>query len=83
MNEFELAATALMALIGPCIWVCARRGLADGLVAAQLSTTLASLALLVISMGEARQPFGDLAIVLAVVSLGGSLVVVRFLGESR
>lgn len=79
MNEFQIAAVALVALIAPCVWVCSRRGFADGLVAAQLASTLGAIALLAIAMGELRQPFADLAIVLAAASLVGTLVLARFM----
>ena len=83
MSEFQLAAAVLLAGLAPCAWVCFRRGFADAVAAVQLAGTLAALALLVISEAEARQPFADLAIVLAAVSFVGSLLMARFLGESR
>ena len=40
-------------------------------------------ALLMLAEGEARQPFSDLALVLAVLSFAGSLLFARFLERSR
>ena len=83
MNEFTLAACALLVLLLPCVLVSARADFASAIVAAQLASTIGALALLVISQAEGRQPFGDLAIVLAAVSLVGSLFLARFTGTSR
>jgi multicomponent Na+:H+ antiporter subunit F len=83
MNEWQIAAAALLLGLVPCLWVCARRPFADGLVALQLGGTLASVAALCVAEGEARQPFGDLALVLAAVSFAGTLLLARYLGESR
>ena len=83
MNEWQIAASVLLAALSPCLAVCARRTCADGLVAVQLAGTLASLALLLLSEGEERQPFSDLALVLAALSFVGSLLFARFLERSR
>jgi hypothetical protein len=83
MNEFMLAAAALLVLLAPCIWVCLRGDFASASVSLQLASTIGALALLLISKGEGRQPFGDLAIVLAATSLVGGLLLARYLGESR
>jgi multicomponent Na+:H+ antiporter subunit F len=83
MNEWQIAAAVLLAGLVPCGWVCARRSFAEGVVALQLAGTLASLAALLIAVGEERQPFGDLALVLAAVSFAGTLLLARYLGESR
>ena len=83
MNEWQIAASVLLVGLIHCLWVCARRTFADGLVAVQLAGTLASLALLLLSEGEERQPFSDLALVLAVLSFVGTLLFARFLERSR
>ena len=44
-----------------------------------LGGPIASLALLLLSQGFGRQPFVDLAVVLAIVSFSGSLILARFL----
>ena len=83
MNEWQIAAAVLLVGLVPCGWVCARRTFAEGLVALQLAGTLASLAALLVAVGEARQPFGDLALVLAAVTFVGTLLLTRYLGESN
>lgn len=83
MNEWQVAAIALAAALVPCAWMCARRGFAAGVLAVQLSGMISAIALLVIAEGEGRQPFADLALVLAVTSFAGSLVFLRFLERQR
>jgi multicomponent Na+:H+ antiporter subunit F len=83
MNEWQIAATALIAALVPCGWICMRRSFAEGVVALQLAGTIASLALLVLAVGEGRQPFADLALVLAALSFAGTLVFLRFLERQR
>jgi multicomponent Na+:H+ antiporter subunit F len=83
MNEWQIAAAVLIAALVPCGWVCSRASFAEGVVGVQLAGTLAALALLVLAEGEARQPFADLAIVLAVLSFAGTLVFLRFLERMR
>jgi len=83
MNEWHVAAVVLISALVPCGWVCLRRSFAEGLVGVQLAGTLASLALVVLAEAEHRQPFGDLALVLAVLSFAGTLLFARFLEEDR
>jgi multicomponent Na+:H+ antiporter subunit F len=83
MNEWQIAAAVLVAALVPCGWVCLRRGFADGLVAVQLASSLAALAVLLLAEGEQREPFSDLALVLAVLSFAGALVFARFLERIR
>ena len=83
MNEWQLAAAVLTAALLPCGWLCVRASFAEGLVGVQLGGTVASLALLALAEGEGRQPFGDLALVLAALSFAGTLVFVRFLERQR
>jgi multicomponent Na+:H+ antiporter subunit F len=83
MNGWQLAAAALTAAMLPCGWICLRRSFADGLVAIQLAATGAALALLTLAEAEARQPFANLALVLAVLAFAGTLVFLRFLERQR
>jgi multicomponent Na+:H+ antiporter subunit F len=83
MNGWQLAAAALTAAMLPCGWICLRRSFADGLVAIQLAATVAALALLTLAEAEARQPFANLALVLAVLAFAGTLVFLRFLERQR
>ena len=80
MNEWLIAALALILGIIPC-GVLAWRGSSpiDALVALEMVGTLATLALMLMAEGYGRAPFFDLAVVLAPLSIAGSLVFARFL----
>jgi multicomponent Na+:H+ antiporter subunit F len=79
MNEWELAAIVLMAAIVPCVGVCLFASAAAALAALEVASTLATTALVVLSEGFHRQPFIDLAVVLAVLSVVGSLAFARLM----
>jgi multicomponent Na+:H+ antiporter subunit F len=80
MNEAWLVAAAvLLAGLVPCAVVCARADAADGVVALQAATVVATLVLLVLSVGFGRSIYLDVAVVLAVLSFAGSMVFIRFL----
>ena len=83
MNEWQIAAAVLIAALVPCGWLCLRRSFAEGLVALQLAGILASLTVLLLAEAEGREPFADLALVLAVLSFSGTLLFARFLEEDR
>ena len=53
----------------------------EGLVALQLAGEIVALVLLLLAEGFQRQPFADLALILAVLSFVGSLVFMRFMEE--
>jgi multicomponent Na+:H+ antiporter subunit F len=78
VNEWYWLACALLVGIAVCGWVILRRGFLDGIVALQLAGVLASLGMLALAEALDRPPFGDLAIVLALVSVAGSLILARF-----
>jgi multisubunit Na+/H+ antiporter MnhF subunit len=81
MNEWELAAIVLMAAIVPCVAVCLFASAAAALAALEVASTLATTALVVLAEGFHRQPFIDLAVVLAVLSVVGSLAFARLMEE--
>ena len=83
MSGWHLAAAILTAALIPCGWICVRRSFAEGLVAVQLAGTISALALLTLAEAERRQPFANLALVLAVLSFAGALVFLRFLERQR
>ena len=83
MNAFQIAAAVLIAGLVPCGYVCMRGSFAEGVVGVQLAGTVAALALLALAQSEHRQPFADLALVLAVLSFAGTLLFARFLEENR
>ena len=80
MNEWLLAALVLVvAGLGPCLFVCVASSAIEGLVALELAGVIAAGVLLLIAEGLHRQPFVDLAVVLAAVSFVGALAFARFL----
>jgi multisubunit Na+/H+ antiporter MnhF subunit len=79
MNEWEIAAVVLMAGLMPCVAVCVFASAAAALAALEVASTLATTALIVLSEGFHRQPFIDLAVVLAVLSVVGSLAFARLM----
>ncbi len=80
MNEWILAAIVLMlGGIVPCLVVSIRASVMEGLVALELAGVIAVLVLLLLAEGFQRQPFVDLALVLALLSFVGSLAFVRYM----
>ncbi len=79
MNEWLLAAFVLLAAMVPLGAVCFFSSAVDGLVALQVAGTNAAFVLLLVSEGIQRQPFADLALVLALMSFVGSLAFAHFL----
>ena len=80
MNEWLIAATAL--LLGglvPLVIAGLTRDTMAAAAALNLAGPVAALILLLLAEGLHRQPFVDLAVVLAVVSFIGSVIVARFL----
>ena len=79
MNEWEIAAIVLMAGILPCLAVCVFASAAAALAALEVASTLATTALIVLAEGFDRQPFIDLALILAVLSVVGALAFARLM----
>jgi multisubunit Na+/H+ antiporter MnhF subunit len=79
MNEWEIAAVVLIGALVPCLGVCLLAGVADALAAVEVASVLAISALMALSEGFQRQPFIDLALVLAMLGLLGSLVFARMM----
>jgi multisubunit Na+/H+ antiporter MnhF subunit len=71
------AAVLTAALIAPW-WVAIRRPLLVGIVALEAAGANATLVLLAVAEGTKREPFGDLALVLALTSFAGGLAFLRF-----
>lgn len=77
------AALALLVLaFPPCLWLTARGEPVSRLVGLELLCLVATVELLLLARAAGRPPYVDVALVTAVVSLGGSLVFARFLGRS-
>ena len=79
MNEWEIAAVVLAAGVLACGAVALLAGVADALVALQIGGTLTTSILVVLSEGLQRQPFVDLAVTVAVMSVLGCLVFARMM----
>jgi multisubunit Na+/H+ antiporter MnhF subunit len=79
MNEWEIAAVVLMGAAVPCLGVCILAGAIDALAAYEVASTVAVTVLMVLSEGFHRQPFIDLALVLAPLSVIGSLAFARLM----
>lgn len=81
MNAFETAATALMCGYLPLGIIAVRRRAIDGLIALELAGTLTVLVLLCFAEGFHRSFEYSVAVVAAVLSWGGGLVIARFLSR--
>jgi multisubunit Na+/H+ antiporter MnhF subunit len=79
MNEWEIAAAALGAAIVPCLVICALTGARRALAAMEVAGTLAASALMLLAEGFHRQPFVDLALLLAVLSVVGAMAFARLM----
>lgn len=79
MNEWEIAAVVLTGAMVPCVAVCVFASAAAALAALEVASTLATTALVVLSEGFHRQPFIDLALILAVLSVVGALAFARLM----
>lgn len=81
MNEWEIAATVLGFALIPCAGVAWLRAPRHGLAAIQVSAILMSTILVLLSEGFHRQPFIDLAVVFAPMSLVGTLMFARLMEQ--
>lgn len=79
MNKWEIAAVVLGACLVPCLGVAALAGAEHALAAVEVGGTLTTSALLVLSEGFHRQPFVDLAVILALGSIVGALALARLM----
>jgi len=79
VNEWEIAAAALAVALIPCALVCLLAPPPHGVVALEIAGVLVSTILMLLSEGFHRQPFVDLAVVLAPMSLIGSLTFARLM----
>ena len=81
MNEWEIAAAVLGIALLACGGLAALTGVGTALLALELGGTIATTIMMVLSEGLQRQPFIDLALVLAVLSVLGCMVIARILEE--
>jgi multisubunit Na+/H+ antiporter MnhF subunit len=81
VNAFLLAATVLLAGLGPLGATAVSRRPIDGLVALELGSALLVLVLLCLAVGLHRDIYFGVAVVAALMSWIGGLVIARFLGR--
>jgi multisubunit Na+/H+ antiporter MnhF subunit len=79
MNRWEIAALVIIAALVPCVVVAAVASAGAALAAVELAGVLSVTALMLLSEGFHRQPFVDLAVVLALVSTVGSMTFARMM----
>jgi multisubunit Na+/H+ antiporter MnhF subunit len=79
VNEWEVAATVLGFALIPCGVIALRADSPHGLASLELAGVLLSTILVLLSEGFHRQPFIDLAVVFAPMSLVGSLLFARLM----
>lgn len=83
MNVWLAASIALIAGLLPCMLACLRGNAASALAALNVAGATTVLALVTLSVAFSRQAFVDLAVVLAALSIGGSLAWIRYLERRR
>ncbi|MGH2865076.1 MAG: MrpF/PhaF family protein [Solirubrobacteraceae bacterium] len=79
MNVWLAAALGLLPALLACGVVCFRSAALSGLVAVELASAISVVELMLFSEGTHRQPFIDLALVLAVMGFVGSLAFARLM----
>jgi multicomponent Na+:H+ antiporter subunit F len=72
----------LVGAAGPCLVGACRGAPGERLVAVQCLSVVMTVALVVLSVGLGRPSYLDVPLVLALVSLAGSLVFARFFGRA-
>jgi multisubunit Na+/H+ antiporter MnhF subunit len=83
VNGWLWAAAVLTAALVPLAILCVRLPAPEGVIVLEAAGIDAVLALLLIAQGTDRQPFGDLALVLAIVSFVGAIAYLRFVEAFR
>lgn len=79
MNEWEIAAAVLGGSILPCLGVCAFSDAVNALAALELAGTLLVSTLMALCEGFHRQPFIDLALGFALLTMVGAFAFARLM----
>lgn len=79
MNPWLAASYAVGLCLVPCADLCLRGTVERRLVGLELAGILVTILLVLLTLGFNRLPFIDLALTLAILYLGATLVFVRFL----
>jgi multicomponent Na+:H+ antiporter subunit F len=76
-----MAGVAVSAALLLCAVMCLRGSPERRLVGLEMTSMIVILAMVLFTVGFGRLPFIDLPLALAILSFGGGLVFVRFLGK--
>jgi multisubunit Na+/H+ antiporter MnhF subunit len=79
MNKWEIVALVLAVALVPCLGVAVLAGAEPALAALEVASALLTSMLMVLSEGFHRQPFIDLAVVFALISVVGGLAFARLM----
>jgi multisubunit Na+/H+ antiporter MnhF subunit len=79
MSSWQIATVVLTAALVPCLAACVLADAMAALAAFDVASTIATTVMMVLSDGLKRQPFIDLALVLALLSLIGALAFARMM----
>jgi multisubunit Na+/H+ antiporter MnhF subunit len=79
VNAWLIAALALLPALLACGLACALLDTLSALAALELAGTLATAELMLLAEGTHRQPFVDLAVTAALMSVAGALAFVRLM----
>lgn len=83
MNPWLLASIVLACGMIPCLAACVMGDELEGLPALSLAGVVTVTLLITLTEAFHRQPFIDLGVVLAALSLAGSLAFIRFFARRR
>lgn len=81
MNIWMDAGTGVATALLPCADMCLRGDAERRLVGMEVASFVIVIAMILFSIGFGRLPFIDLPLALAIMSFGGTLVFIRFLGK--
>jgi multisubunit Na+/H+ antiporter MnhF subunit len=81
MTVWEVCAVVLAGTMLPCIGVCMFAGAAAALAALEVLGTVTTTVLMILAEAFNRQPFIDLALVLAFLSIIGALAFARLMEQ--
>jgi multisubunit Na+/H+ antiporter MnhF subunit len=79
MNEWDIAAAVLGLALIPCLAIALLAAPPHGLAALEVAAVLLGTILMLLAEGFHRQPFVDLAVVFAPMSLVGSMLFARLM----
>jgi multicomponent Na+:H+ antiporter subunit F len=81
MNSWLIAGIAVSTALVPCADMCLRGRPERRLVGLEMASMIIVISMVLFTVGFGRSAFIDLPLALAIMSFGGGLVFVRFLGK--